>query len=174
VRCVNQVNEFGISNTMSIAALVMFLNDIHGAGLKAMQNLLFTNSFYWDLNDRTRAFTKRLLPTMNGAYPGMTHAGCYAVTLHYLKAVAALGVEKAKASGAATVAQMKAMKTDDDAFGPGSIRADGRAVIPAYLLRVKKPGASKGPWDYCEVVSELAAAETVKPLAEVGCPYVKL
>lgn len=173
VRCVNQVNEFGMSGSMSIAALVMFLNDIHGAGLKTMQNLLFTNSFYWDLNDRTRAFTKRLLPTTNGQYPGMTHAGCYAVTLHYLKTVAEMGAENAKKSGAATVAKMKAMPTDDDAFGPGFIREDGRAVIPAYLLKVKKPAESKGPWDYCSVVSTLKAEETVKPLSEVGCPYVK-
>ena len=158
VRCMNQVNEFGAAAKMSVAALVLFLNDIHGAGLKTMQNLVFTNSFYWDLNDRTRAFTKRLLPTMpQGHYPGMTHAGCYAVTMHYLKAVAAMGVENAKKSGAATVAQMKAMPTDDDAFGSGSVRADGRAVIPAYLLKVKKPGESKRPWDYCEVVSTLKA-----------------
>lgn len=174
VRCMNQVNEFGAAAKMSVAALVLFLNDIHGAGLKTMQNLIFTNSFYWDLNDRTRAFTQRLLPAMpQGNYPGMTHAGCYAVTMHYLKAVAAMGVETAKRSGAATVAQMKAMPTDDDAFGPGSIRADGRAVIPAYLLKVKKPEESKRPWDYCEVVSTLRAEETVKPLSEVGCPLVK-
>ena len=173
VRCVNQVNEFGTSRSMSVAGLVMFLNDIHGAGLKTVQNLLFTNSFYWDLNDRTRAFTKRLLPTTNGQYPGMTHAGCYAVTLHYLKAVAEMGVENAKKSGAATVAKMKSMPTDDDAFGLGLIREDGRAVIPAYLLRVKKPAESKGPWDYCALVSTLKAEDTVKPLSEVGCPYVK-
>lgn len=172
-RCMNQANEFNVGSTMSLAALVMFLNDIHGAGLKTMQNLMFTNSFYWDLNDRTRAFTKRLLPAMNGHYPGMTHAGCYAVTLHYLKAVAAMGFEAAKKSGAAAVAQMKAMPTDDDAFGPGSIRADGRAVIPAYLLKVKKPEESKAAWDYCEVVSTMKSEDTVKPLAEVGCPFVK-
>lgn len=172
-RCMNQANEFGVSKSMSLAALVMFLNDIHGAGLNTMQNLLFTNSFYWDLNERTRAFTKRLLPTMGGHYPGMTHAGCYAVTMHYLKAVAAMGVANAKKSGAAAVAQMKAMPTDDDAFGPGRIREDGRAVIPAYLLKVKNPGASKGPWDYCEVVSTMKAEDTVKPLAEVGCPLIK-
>lgn len=173
IRCVKQANEFAIGKSMSLAALVMFLNDIHGAGLGTMQNLLFTNSFYWDFNDRTRAFTKRLLPALRGQYPGMTHAGCYAVTMHYLKTVAAMGVAEAKKSGAATVKQMKALPTDDDAFGPGKIRDDGRAVIPAYLLKVKTPTASKGPWDYCDVVSALAADETVRPLAEVGCPFVK-
>ncbi|XSC47556.1 ABC transporter substrate-binding protein [Bradyrhizobium sp. RDT10] len=173
-RCMNQVNEFGLTANMSVAALVLFLSDIHSSGLKTMQNLVFTNSFYWDLNERTRAFTKRLLPAMpGGSYPGMTHAGCYGVTMHYLKAVAAMGVETAKKSGAAVVTRMKSMPTDDDAFGPGSIRADGRAVLPAYLLKVKKPSESKAPWDYCEVTSIMKAEETVKPLAEVGCPLVK-
>ena len=110
---------------------------------------------------------------MAGSYPGMVHAGCYGVTMHYLRAVAAMGPEAAKKSGAAVVAQMKSMPTDDDAFGPGSIRADGRAVLPAYLLQVKKPSESKKPWDYCKVISALAPAETVRPLAEVGCPFVK-
>jgi branched-chain amino acid transport system substrate-binding protein len=138
-----------------------------------MQGLLFSNSFYWDLNDRTRAFTKRVLPRMNGTYPGMTHAGCYGVTMHYLKAVAALGAAVAKKSGAATVAKMKELPSDDDAFGPGSVRADGRAVLPAYLLQVKKPADSKGPWDYCKVVSTTSAVEATKPLNEVGCPLVR-
>lgn len=158
---------------MKMAALVMFLNDIHATGLQTMQKLLFTNSFYWDLNERTRAFTARVLPVMNGAYPGMTHAGCYGSTMHYLKAVAALGPEKAKASGAAAVAQMKKMPSDDDAFGPGHIREDGRAVLPAYLLQVKTPAESRKPWDYCSVVSTMAAEETVKPLDQVGCPLIK-
>lgn len=171
--CIKQADEFRLRDKMKVAALVMFLNDIHAAGLPVMQKLLFTNSFYWDTNDRTRAFTKRVLPVMNGAYPGMTHAGCYAVTKHYLEAVAAMGPEKAKASGAATVAQMKKMPTDDDAFGPGRIREDGRAVLPAYLLQVKTPEQSKAPWDYCNVISTMPAEETVKPLDQVGCPLVK-
>ncbi|HEY4251962.1 MAG TPA: ABC transporter substrate-binding protein [Roseomonas sp.] len=171
--CLKQAQEFGLTRTMKAVALVMFLNDIHAAGLETMQRLLFTNSFYWDTNDRTRAFTRRVLPGMGGAYPGMVHAGCYAMTLHYLKAVAALGVAEAKRSGAAAVARMKAMPTDDDAFGPGSIRADGRAVIPAYLLQVKTPAESRGPWDYCRVVSTMAPGDTVKPLAESECPLVR-
>ena len=90
----------------------------------------------------------RVLPVMNGTYPGMTHAGCYAATMHYLEAVAAMGAAKAKADGAATVATMKNMPTDNDAFGPGRIREDGRAMLPAYLLEVKTPAESKMPWDY--------------------------
>jgi branched-chain amino acid transport system substrate-binding protein len=171
--CLKQGSEFGITNKVKVAALVTFLNDIHSVGLNTMQGLLFSNSFYWDLNERTRAFTKRVVPRMNGTYPGMTHAGCYAVTLHYLKAVAALGAAAAKKSGAATVAKMKELPSDDDAFGAGSVRADGRAVLPAYLLQVKAPAESKGPWDYCKVVSTASAVEATKPLNEVGCPLVK-
>jgi branched-chain amino acid transport system substrate-binding protein len=171
--CLKQGAEFGITNKVKVAALVTFLNDMHSVGLNTMQGLLFSNSFYWDLNDRTRAFTKRVVPRMNGTYPGMTHAGCYAVTLHYLKAVAALGAAAAKKSGAVTVAKMKELPSDDDAFGPGSIRADGRAVLPAYLLQVKTPKESKGAWDYCKVVSTTSAEEATKPLNEVGCPLVK-
>ena len=171
--CLKQGGEFGITNKVKVAALVTFLNDIHSVGLNTMQGLLFSNSFYWDLNERTRAFTKRVVPRMNGTYPGMTHAGCYAVTLHYLKAVAALGAAAAKKSGAATVAKMKELPSDDDAFGPGSIRADGRAALPAYLLQVKTRAESKGAWDYCKVVSTTSAVEATKPLAEVGCPLVK-
>ena len=173
INALKQAAEFGLVGHMKMAALVVFLGDIHAAGLETMQGLLFTNSFYWDLNDRTRAFTKRVLPHMGGSYPGMTHAGSYAVTMHYLKSVAALGVPKAKASGAAAVVQMKALPTDDDAFGPGAVRADGRAVIPAYLLQVKTPSQSHAAWDYCNVVSTLAPPETVRPLAETGCPLVR-
>ncbi len=157
---------------MKLAALVTFLGDIHGAGLQTMQGLLFTNSFYWDLNDRTRGFTRRVLPRMGGTYPGMTHAGCYGITMHYVRAVAAMGAPAARRSGAATVAQMKAMPTDDDAFGHGFIRADGRAVLPACLLQVKAPAQSTKPWDYCNVVSTMAPAETVRPLEQVGCTFV--
>lgn len=172
--CLKQAGEFGLTKKLKIAALVTFLNDIHSVGLETMKGLLFSNSFYWDLNDRTRAFTKRVLPRMGGVYPGMTHAGCYGVTLHYLKAVAAMGVPAAKKSGAAAVAKMKELPSDDDAFGPGSIRADGRAVLPAYLLEVKSPAESKGPWDYCKVISTASPQEATKPLAEVGCPLVKV
>jgi branched-chain amino acid transport system substrate-binding protein len=174
INTLKQAGEFGVTGHMKVAALVTFLGDIHAAGLQTMQGLLFTNSFYWDLNDRTRAFTARVLPRMGGMYPGMTHAGCYGITYHYLKAVAAMGPAAAAKSGAAAVAQMKALPTDDDAFGPGSIRADGRAVLPAYLLQVKTPAERKKPWDYCKVVSTMAPQDTVRPLDKVGCPFVKV
>ncbi len=173
VNVLKQAAEFGLRGRMRVAALVSFLGDVHAAGLQTMQGLLFTNSFYWDLDDRTRAFTARVLPRLGGTYPGMTHAGCYGVTMHYLRAVASLGVADARRSGAATVERMKAIPIDDDAFGSGRIRADGRAVMPAYLLQVKTPAQSHKAWDYCTVTSTLAPEETVRPLAQVGCPFVK-
>lgn len=173
INVLKQAAEFGLRGKMRVAALVTFLGDIHGAGLQTMQGLLFTNSFYWDLNDRTRAFTARVLPKLGGTYPGMTHAGCYGITTHYLRAVAAMGAADAKRDGRATVARMKQMPIDDDAFGSGQIRADGRAVIPAYLLQVKTPGESKKPWDYCNVVSTLAPEQTVRPLAQSACAIAK-
>lgn len=171
---VKQAREFGLPRTMRLAALDMFISDVHGLGLDAAQGLVLCSSFYWDLNERTRAFTQRLLHDQKPAeYPGMGHAGCYAGTLHYLKAVAAVGAAKAKADGKAVVAQMKAMPTDDDAFGPARIREDGRYMGPAYLFRVKSPAESKGPWDYCALVDSLTADAIWRPLSEGNCPLVK-
>ena len=173
INVLKQAAEFGLRGKMRVAALVTFLGDIHGAGLQTMQGLLFTNSFYWDLNERTRAFTARVLPKLGGTYPGMTHAGCYGITAHYLRAVAAMGATDAKRDGRATVARMKQIPIDDDAFGSGQVRADGRAVIPAYLLQVKTPGESVKPWDYCKIVSTLAPEQTVRPLAQSACAMAK-
>ncbi|MDO9638310.1 MAG: ABC transporter substrate-binding protein [Pseudotabrizicola sp.] len=170
--CLKQATEFGVTDTMKTAAFVVFLNDLHAAGLDTMRNLLFTNSFYWDLNDTTRAWTDRVLPKLGGSYPGMVHAGCYAVTAHYLKALASLGVDAARADGAAVVAAMKAMPTQDDAFGAGRILANGRAELPAYLLQAKAPEESTAPWDLCKVISTMPAVETVRPVEETGCSIV--
>ncbi len=168
-----QASEFGLRRRMRITAPVMFLNDIHALGLPLTQGLLHTNSFYWDANERSRAFTKRVLPRMQGAYPGMVHAGCYAGTTHYLKALAGLGVAAGKGSGAAVVARMKSMPADDDAFGTVTVRQDGRALVPALFLKVKSPEDSKGAWDYCSVVSEISGPDAAKPLDQGGCPLVK-
>jgi branched-chain amino acid transport system substrate-binding protein len=174
VNCIKQAREFGLRPAMRLAALDMFISDLHGLGLEAAQGILFCSPFYWDLNERTRGFTQRLLHDQKLAdYPGMGHAGCYAGTLHYLKAVAAVGATRAKVDGRAVVAQMKAMPTDDDAFGSARIRRDGRYLGPAYLFRAKSPAESKGPWDYCEMVSGLPADSIWRPLNEGGCPLVK-
>jgi branched-chain amino acid transport system substrate-binding protein len=158
---------------MDIAAMLMFLSDVNGLGLEAAQGLHLTESFYWDLNDRTRAFTNRVKPKTPNNWPNMDHAGCYAGALHYLKAVADLGVDKAKADGAATVARMKAMPTDDDAYGHGSIRADGRGMFPSYLFQVKTPAESKGPWDYYKLIATTPADQAWRPLNEGGCALIK-
>jgi len=173
VNSIKQAAEFGITKSgVKLAGLLMFLNDVHAIGLDVAQGLVLTESFYWDLNDRTRAFTKRLLPTANGNYPAMSHAGCYGGTLHYLKAVADMGVPAAKASGAATVARMKAIPTQDDAFGAGSIREDGRTLHPVYLFEVKKPSESKSEWDLYKLLATTPADEAFRPLADGKCPLV--
>jgi len=173
VNTIKQAAEFGLTRSgVKLAGLLVFLNDIHALGLEAAQGLVLTESFYWDLNDRTRAFTKRVLPKTGGAHPAMSHAGCYAGALHYLKTVADMGAAEAKKSGGATVARMKAMPTDDDAFGAGIIRADGRKIHPVYLFEVKKPGESKAPWDYYKLVATTPADQAFRPLNEGGCSLV--
>lgn len=173
VNTIKQAAEFGLTRSgVKLAGLLVFLNDVHALGLEAAQGLVLTESFYWDLNDRTRAFTKRVLPKTGGAHPAMSHAGCYAGALHYLKTVADMGVAEAKKSGAATVARMKAMPTEDDAFGAGTIRQDGRKLHPVYLFEVKKPSESKAPWDYYKLVATTPADQAFRPLAEGGCSFV--
>jgi branched-chain amino acid transport system substrate-binding protein len=151
----------------------MFINDVHGLGLQSAQGLVCTETFYWDLNDRTRAFTNKVKGSLGGNMPAMSHAGCYAGTLHYLKAVADMGAQAAKASGADAVSRMKALPTDDDCFGQGSIRADGRKIHPAYLFEVKSPQESKGPWDYYKLLQTTPAEEAFRPVAEGGCSLVR-
>jgi branched-chain amino acid transport system substrate-binding protein len=172
INCIKQASEFGLSPKMKVAAMLLFISDVHGLGLQTAQGLILTESFYWDLNDRTRAFSKRLEAVAPNVRADMDQAGCYAASLHYLKAVAAMGVAEAKKSGAATVSKMKSMPTDDDCFGPGSIREDGRALHPVYLYEVKSPNESKYPWDYYKLLATTPPAEAFRPLAAGGCPMV--
>ncbi len=172
VNSIKQAAEFGLTRKMKIAALLMYINDVHGLGLEAAQGLYLTESFYWDMNDRTRAFTKRMQARMPATTPNMTTAGNYAGTLHFLKAVQDLGIG-AKSDGAAVVARMKAMPTEDDAFGQGSIRADGLALVPSYLFEVKTPAESKYPWDYFKQVAVTPADKAWRPLGEGSCPLVR-
>jgi len=166
VNCVKQAHEFGLNKRMTIAPLIMFLQDVHSIGLETAQGLITSETFYWNMNDRTRAFTKRVLPRVGNNYPSQGHASAYAVTLHYLKTVAAMGGAAGKISGRATVARMKSLPTDDDAFGKGSIRADGRGEFPSYLLQVKTPAESTGEWDYYKVLATSPAAEVLHPLLD--------
>ncbi|MHB1304218.1 MAG: ABC transporter substrate-binding protein [Acidiphilium sp.] len=171
VNSIKQAHQFGLNKTMKIAGLLVFINDVHGMGLEIAQDLILTESFYWNLNDRTRAFTKRVLPRTPTNYPCMDSAGCYSGTMHFLKAVDAMGGKAT--NGAAVVAQMKKMPTDDDAFGKASIREDGRFMCTAYLFRVKKPGESKIPWDYYTLVASTSPEKAAPPLATEDCPLVK-
>ena len=174
INCIKQAAEFGITRGgQRLAGLLVFLTDVHALGLQTAQGLVLTESFYWDLNDRTRDFTKRLGQMPNDVRPTMAHAGCYAAVLHYLKAVEAMGFAAAKASGAAAVEKMKSMPTSDDCFGQGTIRPDGRKIHPAYLFQVKPPGESKGPWDYYKLLNTIPANEAFRPITEGNCPLVR-
>ncbi len=172
VNCVKQAQEFGITRKAKLAALLMMLPDLHGVGLATAQGLLLSEAFYWDLNEATRAYGKRFGARMSGWMPSMIQAGDYAANWHCLKAMAALGIDRAKASGRATVAQMKAMPTDDTLFGKGSVRPDGRVMHPMYLFEVKSPAESKYAWDYYKLVKTTPAEQAFRPLNEGGCALV--
>jgi len=172
INCIKQAHEFGLNKTMKIAAMLMYNSNVHALGLETAQGLRLTESFYWDLNPRTRAFMDRIKPKTPNQWPNMVQAGDYAVTLHYLKAVADMGVAEAKKSGAAVVARMKAMPTDDDCFGAGSIRIDGRALHPTYLFEAKSPAESSGPWDGLKLIATTPADEAWRPMDKGGCPLV--
>ena len=174
VNCIKQAAEFGLTRRgVKIASLLMFLPDVHALGLQTAQGLVCTETFYWDLNDRTRAFAQRARAVAGQVPLSMIQAGEYSAVLHYLKAVAEIGVRAAKASGAETVTRMKAMPTDDDAFGAGTIRADGRKLHPAYLFEVKKPEESRGQFDYYKLLQTTDAANAFRPLGDGGCPLIR-
>ncbi|MBV8617019.1 MAG: ABC transporter substrate-binding protein [Acetobacteraceae bacterium] len=174
VNSIKQAHEFGLTaGGATLAGLLVIINVVHALTLPTAQGLLLTESFYWDLNDRTRAVTSRVRPKMGNAPPNMEQAGCYSGVLHYLKAIETMGVANAKASGSAVVAQMKKMPVDDDVFGKTTVREDGRHLVPAYLFQVKKPAESKGPWDYYKLVATTPADEAAPPLADEHCPLVK-
>src|SRR5512141_687895 len=167
---IKQAAEFGIvKGGQNLAGLLVFLTDIHALGLPTAQGLIFTETFYWDMNDQTRAFAKRFAERDKGIHPTMVHAGVYSAVTHYLKAVEALKSD----DGTKVVAKMKEMPTDDPLFGKGSIRVDGRKIHPAYLVEVKKPSESKGPWDYYKVRATIPADQAFRPMADGGCSLVK-
>ena len=171
INSIKQAAEFGIvAGGQKMAGLLVFLSDIHGLGLKTAQGLQVTTTFYWDMNDATRAWSKRFAALNNNRMPTMVQAGVYAGLLHYLKAVDALQED---ADGAKVVARMKEMPTDDPLFGKGSIRADGRKIHPAYLVEVKKPSESKYAYDYYKVLQTIPADQAFRPVNEGNCPLVK-
>jgi branched-chain amino acid transport system substrate-binding protein len=167
---IKQGSEFGIvKGGQQFAGLLVFLTDVHALGLEKAQGLLLTEAFYWDLNDQTRAWSKRFAERHRGAMPTMAQAGVYSAVLHYLKAVEALKSD----DGPKVIAKMKEMPTDDPVFGKGMVRADGRHVHPMYLFEVKKPSESKGPWDYYKVRATIPADQAFRPMDQGDCPLVK-
>ncbi len=169
--CIKQAKEFGIKATLG--GLLVVISDIHSLGLDVCEGLVLTEAFYWDLNPRTRAFSERLKPRMPARRATMQQAGPYSATMHYLKTAATVGVAQMKADGRAAIEALKKMPTDDDAFGPGLIRADGRKIHPSYLFRVKKPSESKGAWDYYNLIGTTPAEEAFRPIGQGNCPLVK-
>jgi branched-chain amino acid transport system substrate-binding protein len=167
---IKQAGEFGIvKGGQNMAGLLVFLTDVHALGLPTAQGLIFTETFYWDMNDQTRAFTKRFIARNKDIYPTMIHAGVYSGVLHYLKAVEALKSD----DGTKVIAKMKEIPTDDPLFGKGTVRVDGRKIHPAYLFEVKKPAESKGPWDYYKTRATIPADQAFRPLKDGECPLVK-
>ena len=170
---IKQAAEFGIvQGGQKLAALLLFITDVHALGLKTAQGLTFTESFYWDLNDNTREWSKRFQKVSpKGMMPSMTVAGLYSGVLHYLKTLEAMGGNPH--DGAKVVAKMKELQADDPLFGKSTIRIDGRRLVPGYLFEVKKPEESKYPWDYYKLIATIPAEEAARPLSESECPLVK-
>jgi branched-chain amino acid transport system substrate-binding protein len=171
INSIKQAAEFGlVAGGQSLAGLLVFASDVAALGLPTAQGLVLTETWYWDLNDASRAWTKRWQAERPGKIPTMVHAGVYSSVLHYLKAVEAL---KADGDGRAVVAKMKELPTDDPLFGKGVVRADGRKIHDAYLFEVKKPSESKYPGDFYKTRATIPAAEAFRPLKEGGCPLVQ-
>ena len=170
---IKQAAEFGIvKGGQKLAALLLFITDVKAIGLETAQGLNFTETFYWDRNDESRAFAKRFSARMkNGAEPTMVHAGVYSGVIHYLKALEALGGNPH--DGVKVVEKMKSIPTDDPLFGKGEIEPNGRKIHPAYLFEVKKPSESKGPWDFYKLVAEVPADQAFTPLSESKCALLK-
>lgn len=173
VNSIKQASEFGIvKGGQKLAALLMFISDVHALGLNVAHGLNMTETFYWDLNDGTRAFSKRFQERMkNKAMPTMVQAGVYSSLIHYFKTLDKLGENPH--DGAKVVAAMKAMPVDDPLFGKGKIEPNGRNIHDAYLFEVKSPSESKGPWDYYKLVATIPASEAFTPLDKSTCPLLK-
>ncbi|SHM82093.1 ABC transporter substrate-binding protein [Bradyrhizobium lablabi] len=170
VNAIKQANEFGLTGGgQQLAGLLVSVVDVTALGLEVAKGLVFTETFYWDVNEQTRAWARKFGERRDGRIPGMVNAGAYSAALHYLKAVAAAGTDQ----GLAVVNKMKELPTDDAVFGKGSVRADGRKIHPAYLLEVKRPSESKGAWDLAKVRFTIPANEAFRPLSESECPLLK-
>ena len=169
INAIKQAGEFGIvAGGQNLAAIVMFISDVHSLGLKQAQGLIVTEAYYWDLNDKTRAFGKRFMERVK-RMPTMNQAATYSATLHYLKAVQAVGTRNTKT----VMAKMRELPVKDAFTDNGVLREDGRMVHSMFLFQVKKPEESKGPWDYYKLLAEVPGDQAFRPLKDGGCPLVK-
>jgi branched-chain amino acid transport system substrate-binding protein len=167
---IKQAAEFGIvKGGQKLAGLLVFVSDIHSLGLERAQGLSLTEAFYWDLNDKTRAFSKRFAEKFKGKMPTQVQAGFYSATLAYLNAVKAVGTDDADK----VMAHLKSTKWDDPINGPSYIRADGRKMHNMYLFEVKTPAESKGPWDYYKLIATVPGEQAFRPMDQGECPMVK-
>jgi len=167
---IKQAGEFGITEGgQSLAGLLVFVSDVHSIGLKLAQGLYLTEAFYWDLDDKTRAFAKRFAEKNNGKMPTSIQAGFYSATKRYLEAVKAAGTDNADK----VMANLKSGTWDDPVFGKSYVRPDGRNMHDMYLFQVKAPADSKAPWDYYKLVHKIPAEEAFRPMDQGECPMVK-
>jgi branched-chain amino acid transport system substrate-binding protein len=170
INAIKQGAEFGIvKGGQQFAGLLVFISDVHALGLEKAQGLVLTESFYWNQNDRTRAWSKRFAERHRGAMPTMVQAGVYSAVTHYLKAVDSLKGD----DGTKVITRMKELPTDDPLFGKGTIRVDGRKIHPMYLFEVKKPAESKSAWDYYKLRATIPADQAFRPMDQGDCPLVK-
>ncbi|WP_424631940.1 ABC transporter substrate-binding protein [Bradyrhizobium sp. SYSU BS000235] len=174
INAIKQASEFGIvKGGQKLAGLLMFISDVHALGLNVANGLSFTETFYWDLNDNTRGFSKRFQErSKNKSMPTTVQAGVYSSLIHYFKVLDAMGGNSH--DGLKVVEKMKATPTDDIIFGKGTIQPNGRKLHPAYLFEVKKPSESKGPWDYYKLVATIPADQAFTPLEKSSCPLLKM
>ncbi len=170
VNCIKQAAEFGITQRgQRLAGLLFQIPDVQAVGLEAAQGLVLSEAFYWDLNDGTRAFASRFAPRLSNRKPSMLHAGCYSATMHYLKAVASIGVDRAKASGRAAIDRTKEFPAEDIAYGRCTVRRDGRVIHPMYLFQVKSPAESKELWDCYKLLRTVPPEQAFRPIDQGGC-----
>ncbi len=168
INSIKAANEFGLTKSQRLAGLLVFINDVHALGLSTTKGMLLTESFYWDMNDETRKWSRRFFEKMK-KMPNMLNAGVYSSTLHYLKAVAATGTDDTET----VMKKMRETPINDVFVKHGRIREDGRMMREMYVFEVKQPSESKYPWDYYKLRATVPADEAFMPLSKSTCPLVK-
>ncbi|MBB1652513.1 ABC transporter substrate-binding protein [Delftia sp. UME58] len=168
INSIKSARQFGITSTQKVAAMMLFISDVHALGLNTAQGMYATTAFYWDRTPESREWSQKYFKAMN-KMPTMAQAGTYSAVMHYLKAVEAAGTDDT----AAVMAMMKKMPINDFFAKDGKIREDGRMVHDMYLVQVKKPSESKAPWDYYKVIATIPGDQAFRPLPEGKCPLVK-